>query len=127
MSKLSSVRSVLAVKNLPNSISYYSKILDFAIDFESEDWCFLSRDAVKLMLGHCPDAIPASEINDHSYIAYIEVQEIDELHRELQARGLKLLATPESKPWGMREFMLTTPDGHRIMFAQDLQMSDDMA
>ena len=24
------------------------------------------------------------------------------------------------KPWGMREFAIETPDGHRIMFGQDI-------
>ena len=72
------------------------------------------------MLGHCPDEVPASQINDHSYFAYIEVEGIDELHSEFQARGLASLTASESKAWGMREFMVTTPDGHRIMFGQDL-------
>ena len=72
------------------------------------------------MLGHCPDEIPASQTNDHSYFAYIEVQAIDELHGEFLASGLTSLSAPNSKPWGMREFMVTTPDGHRIMFGQDL-------
>ena len=72
------------------------------------------------MLGHCPDEVPASQINDHSYFAYVDTQAIDELHGEFLARGLTALSAPESKPWGMREFMVTTPDGHRIMFGQDL-------
>ena len=120
MSELTKVRSVLAVKDLRTSVAFYCENLGFTIDFESEGWCFLSRDGIQLMLGHCPDEVPASQINDHSYFAYIEVQGIDELHDEFLARGLMSLPAPESKPWGMREFMVTTPDGHRIMFGQDL-------
>jgi catechol 2,3-dioxygenase-like lactoylglutathione lyase family enzyme len=122
MSKLTSVRSVLAVKNLQISVAFYCENLGFSIDFEFEGWCFLSRDSVKLMLGHCPDEVPANQFKDHSYFAYIEVQEIDELHCELQARGLTSISTIESKTWGMREFMVTTPDGHRIMFGQNLDL-----
>ena len=28
------------------------------------------------------------------------------------------------KPWGMREFLIETPDGHRIMFGQDISSPD---
>ena len=120
MSELTKVRSVLAVKDLRASVAFYCESLGFTINFEFEGWCFLSRDGIQLMLGHCPDEVPASQINDHSYFAYIEVQGIDELHAEFFARGLTSLAAPETKPWGMREFMVTTPDGHRIMFGQDV-------
>ena len=120
MSELTKLRSVLAVKDLRTSVAFYCENLGFTINFEFEGWCFLSRDGIQLMLGHCPDEIPATQINDHSYFAYIEVQGIDELHDEFLARGLTSLPVPESKPWGMREFMVTTPDGHRIMFGQEL-------
>lgn len=120
MPKLKSVRSVLAVRDLQASVAFYSENLGFSTDFEVEGWSFLSRDGVQLMLGHCPDEIPASQISDHSYFAYIEVDAIDKLHGEFLASGLTSLSAPESKAWGMREFMVSTPDGHRIMFGQDL-------
>lgn len=121
MPELKHVRSVLAVKDLPVSVTFYRDKLGFTIDFEVDGWCFLSRGSFKLMLGHCPNEVPASQINDHSYFAYIWVNGIDELHEEFRTRGLASLPAPESKPWGMREFMVTTPDGHRIMFGQDLE------
>ena len=87
MSELTKLRSVLAVKDLRTSVAFYSENLGFTINFEFEGWCFLSRGGIQLMLGHCPDEVPASQINDHSYFAYIEVQGIDELHDEFLARG----------------------------------------
>ena len=120
MPKLIKARSVLAVKNLQTSVAFYRDRLGFAVNAEYDGWCFLSRDGIQLMLGHCPDEVPASQTNDHSYFAYVEVQGIDELHSDFLARGLAPLSAPESKAWGMREFMVTTPDGHRIMFGQDI-------
>jgi len=120
MAELKKARSVLAVRDLRTSVAFYCENLGFAINAEFDGWCFLSRDGIQLMLGHCPDEIPASQINDHSYFAYIEVQGVDGLHKEFLDRGLKSFSAPESKPWGMREFMVTTPDGHRIMFGEDV-------
>lgn len=121
MPELKHVRSVLAVKDLSISVDFYCEKLGFTIDFEVNGWCFLSRGSFQLMLGHCPEEVPASQINDHSYFAYIGVNGIDELHEEFRTRGVTPLPVPENKPWGMREFMVTTPDGHRIMFGQDLE------
>ena len=121
MPELKHVRSVLAVKDLPVSVAFYCEKLGFTIDVAFDGWCFLSRGNFRLMLGRCPDEVPASQINDHSYFAYIEVNGIDELYEEFRTRGVTPLPAPESKPWGMREFMVTTPDGHRIMFGEDLE------
>lgn len=120
MPKLKRTRSVLAVRNLAASAAFYCDKLGFSTDFEFDGWTFVSRDGVQLMLGHCPDEIPASQINDHAYFAYVEVDEIDQLHGEFLSRGLAGLPAPESKPCGMREFLVTTPDGHRIMFGEDI-------
>jgi len=70
------------------------------------------------MLGECTDAIPASELGDHNYFAYITVNGIDALYEEIVAKGGMPFSTPSDKPWGMREFGVRTPDGHRILFGQ---------
>jgi uncharacterized glyoxalase superfamily protein PhnB len=66
--------------------------------------------------GECPDALPPQELGDHSYFAYLEVDEIDSLYAELVAKGAAVTKEPRNEPWGMREFGLRTADGHRIMF-----------
>ena len=115
------VRSVLAVKDLASSVSFYREKLGFVIDFEVEGWCFISRDHFRLMLGHCPDQASASQLGDHSYFAYVGVDSVDELFEEFRARGLTPSQGPEDKPWGLRELAIETPDGHRIMFGQEIE------
>ena len=72
------------------------------------------------MLGECPDERPASELGNHSYVAYVTVDDIDPLYTELKDRGAIISSLPASKPWGMREFGVRTPDGHRIQFGSPL-------
>ena len=108
-------RCVLAVRDLEDSTRYYVDVLGFARDpIEAAGWSFLSRDSFKVMLGECPDERPASELGDHSYFAYLLVDDVNEYHREVAARGASVSSPPEDKPWGLREFGLSTPDGHRI-------------
>lgn len=43
------------------------------------------------------------------------------MYSELKARGAPILHEIENKPWGFREFAVVTPEGHRIVFGQDLE------
>lgn len=120
MAELTKVRCVLAVQDLAASVDYYTKVLGLAIDFTAPGWAFLSRGSFRLMLGECADTMPAHETSDHSYFAYVTTEGVDELYAEVVANGASLTQTLASKPWGMREFGVRTPDGHRIMFGQEL-------
>ena len=113
-------RLVLAVRDLAASTRFYIDVLGFQRDFGdgSDGWSFLSRGAFKVMLGECPDERPASELGNHSYVAYVLVEGVDELYAELIARGARIPVPPETKPWGLREFGVQTVDGHRITFGE---------
>ena len=120
MADLTKVRCVLAVQNLSASVDYYTGVLGMAIDFTAPGWAFLSRGAFRLMLGECSDTMPAHETADHSYFVYITVDGIDVFYGELVENGATLIQPLADKGWGMREFGIRTPDGHRIMFGQEL-------
>ena len=108
-------RCVLAVRDLKASTRYYTEVLGFSQDpIDAEGWSFLTRDGFRVMLGECPDEKPATELGNHSYVAYWNVEGVDQLYRELAARGALITSEPQDKPWGLREFALRTPDGHRI-------------
>ncbi len=125
MHRLVDSRCVLAVRNLKESTQFYIDVLGFRRDFGdgSDGWSFLSRDNFQVMLGECPDEKPASELGDHSYFVYLTVEGLDQLHKELSARGAEVISGPENEPWGLREFSIRTPDGHRIRFGEPIPAS----
>jgi catechol 2,3-dioxygenase-like lactoylglutathione lyase family enzyme len=122
MHRIVDSRCVLAVRDLTSSTRFYTDVLGFRRDFGdgSDGWSFLSRDNFKVMLGECPDEKPASELGNHSYVAYLTVKGLDQLHQEVVAHGAQVVSPPESEPWGMREFSIRTPDGHRIRFGEPI-------
>jgi uncharacterized glyoxalase superfamily protein PhnB len=69
--------------------------------------------------GHCPEAIPPAELGDHSYFAYFRVDDVDDYHANVTARGVEIVKTLRDEPWGMREFGIRTIDGHRIMIGRE--------
>ncbi len=74
-----------------------------------------------IMLGECVDATPAGELGDHSYFAYLRVDNADEFFAKAVEAGAEITMRIASKPWMMREFGLRTPDGHRIMVGHVLE------
>jgi catechol 2,3-dioxygenase-like lactoylglutathione lyase family enzyme len=114
-------RYVLAVPDLERSARYYRDVLGFTVqEIGDPGWRFFFRDQCWILAGECPDALPPHELGDHSYFAYLEVDDIDALHQELTAKGATITKKLRDEPWGMREFGLRTIDGHRLMFGQPI-------
>ncbi len=116
---------VLAVNDLERSVRFYVDRLGFTEDLQADGWAFLHRGACHLRLGHCADAVPMSQTPDHSWFAYLTVDDAEALYRELLGHGVEMWHPLADKPWGMREFAIVTPDGHRIVFGQDLFPADE--
>ena len=122
MARIVNSRCVLAVRGLAVSTRYYMDVLGFSRDpIEAEGWSFLTRDNFRVMLGECANEKPASELGDHSYFAYWHVEGVDQFYQELTARGALVTSEPADKPWGLREFTLRTPDGHRITCGERIE------
>lgn len=64
----------------------------------------------------------AKETNNHAFFAYVNCDGIDELYQEYQKKGVVFNQKIADKPWGLREFGVETPEGHRIMFGQTINI-----
>jgi catechol 2,3-dioxygenase-like lactoylglutathione lyase family enzyme len=112
---------VLAVRDLELSTRYWVDVLGFTKNpIDAAGWSFLSRDCFRVMLGECPDDRAASELANHSYFAYWNVLGVDDLYKEFAGTGADLITAPANKPWGLREFAMRTPDGHRITCGEQI-------
>jgi uncharacterized glyoxalase superfamily protein PhnB len=120
--KIKRARHVLAVKDLVVEAAYYKDKLGFDLDFTAPGWEFLSFGDFKVMLGECADEMTAEETGNHSWYAHVIVEDVDEIYREFIERGAQILSKIADKPWGIREFSVVTPDGHRIGFGQEIQI-----
>jgi len=111
---------VLAVPDLTRSADYFHDVLGFRVLWEeAPDWRLVERDGVRVMLGYCPRDLRPSELGSHSWFGYLSVDNVDALHAELMTRGASC-TSPTDTAYAMREIVVTTPDGHRIVFGQDV-------
>ena len=111
---------VLAVNDLEKSRRFYVDQLGFSEQMVVEGWSFLSRGGCHLRIGDCPGIKPMSDVPDHSWFAYLHCADAEALYNEFLATGVEVWHPIDDKPWGMREFAIVTPDGHRIVFGQQL-------
>ncbi len=115
-------RSVLAVQHLERSRRFYIDVLGFVEDdIQSPGWAFLSKDAFHVMLGECRDEVPASATGNHSWFIHLLVDDVDAWFAEVQARGAHIVSPPGDRAYGLREFIVATPDGHRLVIGQSLR------
>lgn len=108
---------VLAVHDLRTSSEFFVS-LGFSVVSEPPGWVFVEKDNCMVMLGECADALPASKIGDHSYFGYLRVDDVRSYYDELRAKGIRITSPIADKEWGMREFGLESPEGHRIMVGE---------
>ena len=112
---------VIAVPDLRASSEFYRDVLGFEVREMGDDgWRMFVKDACRIMAGECRDALPVREIGDHSYFAYLVVDDVDAYHARVGASGTEIVKTLRDEPWKMREFGVRTIDGHRIMIGQRL-------
>lgn len=123
MFEVKATQHVLAVNNVDESERYLLDKLGFSVRFRVDGWSFLSLGSFHIMLGYCPDEISAEATNEHSYFAYVNCVGIDDIYGDYRKRGVDIFQTISNKPWGLREFGVVTPDGHRIMFGEDIGKS----
>lgn len=110
---------VLKVDDARRSVAFYRDVLGFRLDWEHrfDDgfplYVSLSRDALTLHLSeHGDETAPATLV--------VSVEDVDAAWSELSARGLESEGPPEDRPYGVRDFALSDPDGHRLVFATAL-------
>lgn len=112
---------VIAVPDLRASGAFYRDVLGFEVREMGDDgWRMYVKGACRIMAGECPDALPARDTGDHSYFAYLVVDDVDPYHERAVASGTEIVKDLRDEPWKMRELGIRTVDGHRIMLGQRL-------
>jgi len=107
----------LRMTNWKRTRAFYEEGLGFRVDWEHQFapdfpvFAQVTRDGLSLFLTeHSGDCLVGGA-------AYIVIDDVDALHREISARGVQVSEPPEDAPWGVREMGIVDPDGNRLRFA----------
>lgn len=118
--RITGLNFVLAVPDAMMSARWWVEVMKFDDLRDLGGWVFVKRGPAMIMLGSCPDAIRVPDLGDHQYFGYIEFDDIDAYFAEIDRSRADIIKPPTTEEWDMREFAVRTPDGHRVMFGQDL-------
>lgn len=121
------LRPILICRDVPTMIEFYVATLNFQIVDRMDDvglsgWAALARDNFEIMLAS-PSYIPApkdAETLRNQVLLYIDVTALTELHEEILAKNYPV-GKIENRFYGNREFELVDPEGHRIIFAENIE------
>ena len=105
----------IPVSDIAAATAYYRDCLSFSVDWVEADIALagVSRDNCRLFLAG--PAFRKEHGNAGPVLTWLNLTskaEVDELHRAWRASDALVLATPESKPWGLHEFTAADPDGN---------------
>ncbi|HET9713453.1 MAG TPA: glyoxalase superfamily protein [Pyrinomonadaceae bacterium] len=109
---------VLHVSTAAAAEEFYCKQLGFTQQFayrfndKRPDPCYmgLTRDDVELHVSSFSgDGVAGG-------VVFVGVEDVDELHKELKAKGVVIDLEPTDQSWGNREMYVHDPDGNSIRF-----------
>jgi uncharacterized glyoxalase superfamily protein PhnB len=120
MFKVARTQHVLAVNDFDSALKFFTEKLGFTLDNTVGGWAFLHLDKFYLMVGDCRGEVPARDTGNHSIFAYVNCNGIDGLYGQYKERGVRFRQPIANRPWGLREFEVETPEGHRVLFGQEI-------
>ena len=115
MSGWSAAVPELPVQNLEAALGHYRDVLGFHIAWHRSDdgIAGVARDECAIFLRQSAGPHEAASL-------WIHCEALEEVHRQLAGSGAVVVDPPKDKPWGLRQFTVTDPEGHRLIFHCEL-------
>lgn len=104
--------TVLYSEDIGRSLDYYMDVLGFKDQWtwgDPPDFAGISKDEVEIFFCLRGQGSPGTWLS-------IMVDDVDEYYESIRSKGAKILASPETYEWNMREMLVEDPDGHKIRF-----------
>ena len=120
MTEFLSCRPNLEVAELAPAAAFLRDVLGFEVEADEPEMglMLLRRDAVGLALVRS-----ASPGVNATTAAYLGVTGVDDLYERCAARGTPVVADLADHPWGLRDFVVEMPGGHRLALGERITQS----
>jgi predicted enzyme related to lactoylglutathione lyase len=110
-----SCRPNLEVDDLAPAAAFLHEVLGFEVEVAEPEMglMLLRRDPVGLALVRS-----ANPGVNATTAAYLGVTGVDDLHERCTARGARIVTGLADHPWGLRDFVVEMPGGHRLALGE---------
>jgi predicted enzyme related to lactoylglutathione lyase len=110
-----SCRPNVEVDDLAPAAAFLREVLGFEVEVDEPGMglMLLSRDSVGLALVRTT----TPGVNATTAV-YLGVTGVDDLYEKCAARGARIVTGLEDHPWGLRDFVVEMPGGHRLALGE---------
>lgn len=121
--------AILGVRDVKTAVDYYTSVLGFRCPngiFEGMGpgeggvYAIVTRDDVDIHLQICRRDVFAEKRERIESDVYLFVPDADALFAEFEAKGAIIHRPPEDEAYGLRDFVVEDPEGHRLVFGAPL-------
>jgi len=118
MVTLQSMRPMLAVNSIDDTILFYRNVLGFECVNRMDGWAALQKDDVEIMISH-PNAHEPFEKPVFTGSLYFNASDVDALWNEIKDKS-SIVYPIENFSYGMREFAIRDNSGYILQFGQEI-------
>lgn len=105
----------ILVTDIQRALDYYQQNLGFTLDWFAQD-----IGLAGISKGHCRIFLASSDYRENhgtagpamTWLNLESKEAVDTLYRGWAATNARIISAPESKPWGLHEFIAADPDGN---------------
>ena len=107
----------IITEKLAETKAFYTEILNFGVSFENEFYLLLhtpNRKAeISFLLPNHPSQQPIFQkpFQNQGVYLTIEVENVDEVYKELKNKNIRIEIELRNEPWGDRHFAIKDPNG----------------
>ena len=102
---------------LVESKEFYTKVLNFGVTFENDFYLLLhtpnKETEISFLLPNHPTQQPIfqKEYQGQGLYFTIEVEDVDEVYKDIRRKGIEVKIDIRDEPWGDRHFAIEDPNG----------------
>ena len=111
------------VKDFQAALAYYTGPLGFRPLFVYGDvpfYAHVARDEAILAIRYVSKPVIDHTAGEDLLCAFIEVSDVNALHKQLQTAGARIWQAPRDELWAMRSLIVSDLDDNLICFASNL-------
>ncbi len=107
----------IVTEKLQETKKFYTEVLDFGVSFENEFYLLLNTPnhlaEVSFLQPNHPSQKPIfqSAFNGKGVYLTIEVENVDEVYKQLKDKKVQMEIEIRDEPWGDRHFAIKDPNG----------------
>jgi predicted enzyme related to lactoylglutathione lyase len=119
--RFESIMPEMPVRNLSASVEFYTKVLGFRLEhLHGDEYAVMQREGARIGLKRAePPDIPAGTGRLYAFVRGSE-ELFASVEAAIGSAGGKLIEALAPRPYGLKDFAISDPDGNRLGFGEDL-------